>query len=377
MRPLLPFVSLAIAAILTAAPAGGQSRNVRPKLAAAADTNSWESYYDAGVDRLRLNQPHAAEEYFYWAARLDPQRAEPLFARWVAFHLGDRRRWEDYLADKRSVLTDSEVVRHDRLRYAAALRNPFVPETLEMYLFISQDGVFGHDAYTRGWIAYAGNDFHVALSAFGDVGRRDEGLYRSARHMRTELFVNLRQYDSASAELTALRALIDRHERDRLVREYESREMLEYARGLLFAVRGMPDSARATLQAAVVENVAFYPAHLWLGDLALNDGDAAAAVAEYEQAVALEPADPVLQYHYGIALAGVGRYAESTTVLRSATGLAPDYASPYLQLGQTLELAGDTTAARAAYGSYVARAPRGSAAAVAKARERLAALGTR
>lgn len=109
------------AALLLAEPLAAQAAAPvprRPKLAAAADTNDWGQYFDLGVEMInRRNGDFAAA--FYWAARLNPERAEPQFARWVAFHRSDYHRWTRYLERDPRVLRDPAVLSADSLRLRA------------------------------------------------------------------------------------------------------------------------------------------------------------------------------------------------------------------------------------------------------------------
>jgi Tetratricopeptide repeat len=364
---------LALAAALLTAPANAQPSVPRPKLDAKADTNSWESYFDEGVARLKF-RPAQAEAYFDWASRLDPSRAEPLFARWVAFHMTDIHRFEDYLAERPKVVTNAAVLAHDSLRYAASARNPFFHRGLELMLYDQLPGQFDDDQYTLGFIAYAKPNLPKATEYLARVGRADK-RYASARFLRAQAFVGMRQYDSAAAEIGLLRARLDAREAGTLVRFYESRELFDYALGLLYAANHQPARARETLQRAVLENAGFHPAHRWLGDLALDDGDVTGALAEYEQALAVDSTDAVLQLRYGVALGRAGRLPPAVAVLLQATLLAPSWAVPWFELGRTLDRGGDPTAAVEAYRTFLAMAPRSDSAWTTIVRDRLAALG--
>jgi len=98
----------------------------RPELPAAADTNNWEAYYDAGVEWLN-NREHAnAEAAFYWSSRLNPRRAEPLFARYTTAWARDIQRFGRYLQRDPEKPLAEEMQRIDSLRYRAVLRNPLV-----------------------------------------------------------------------------------------------------------------------------------------------------------------------------------------------------------------------------------------------------------
>lgn len=65
-------VALLAAGLLWIPARAGAQLGPRPPLPASADTNSWEAYYDRGVEELKLHRPVSAELSFYWA----PLRAE-------------------------------------------------------------------------------------------------------------------------------------------------------------------------------------------------------------------------------------------------------------------------------------------------------------
>ena len=70
-------------------PLPGQEPPPRPELAAGADTNSANAYYEFGLERLE-RRPKRAADAFYWACRLEPTWAEPWYAQWVARLLAPR-----------------------------------------------------------------------------------------------------------------------------------------------------------------------------------------------------------------------------------------------------------------------------------------------
>jgi hypothetical protein len=72
--------------------------------------------------------------------------------------------------------------------------------------------------------------------------------------------VNLRQYDSAAAQISALLAQQRAAETKVIGKGYESKELLEYAMGLLQLQRGRTPAAREAFGRAAVENAAFAPA---------------------------------------------------------------------------------------------------------------------
>jgi hypothetical protein len=93
---------LALAAVL-AIPSilASQGAPQRPGLPRGADPNDWEAYFELG-DRMFQRDPRVSIAAFYWASRLDPARAEPLFGRWAAYYGNDEGSWVGYLQEERS-----------------------------------------------------------------------------------------------------------------------------------------------------------------------------------------------------------------------------------------------------------------------------------
>lgn len=368
--------SLAVVSSLAAPPrAGAQDAPERPKLAASADTNSWEAYYDRGVEDLKFHRATGADAAFYWASQLAPQRAEPLFGRWVAFWLSDYGRWEDYLNERPSVLASPAVARANALPDSAMMRNPFVHQGLAILLYDQMPGRWPENDLTRGWIAYSGVHSKLALDHLGRALRHEKKRRVWIRTMRAQSFVNLAQYDSAAAELEALRAEMVAREQSTVGTGYQSKEMIAYAVAMLRIASGDKTGGRAALGDALSENLGFYPAHDLLGQLAVAEGDTATALRESEQAVQIAPDDAVMQYRHGVALLAALRPADAVAPLKRATASAPWYAAPHYSLGIALEDAGQADAARAALERYVAIAPRGDSTYVAAARKEISRLG--
>ncbi len=344
----------------------------RPRLPAAADTNDWEAYFDYAVAQLR-KAPRVAEAAFVWASRLDPTRAEPLYGRWVAYWMRNTGWFRDYLKRKPELLESPQVVRVDSLYQRALLRNPLVPQTLAILVYDKLPGRWSGDRFTTAVLEYARGQFAAAASDFAKVLRDDPRRGGVVRYYRALCFTPVRQFDSAVAEMTALLAEMRARDERWLDYSYQSKEILEYSLGLLEAARGNRAAAREALGRALVENLAFYPAHAALGELALRDGDTTHAVREYAQAVELRGDDAVLRYRYGAVLAFAGRTADAEAQLRQALALEPVFAAPYFTLGGVLEARQQPHQALAAYRAYVERAPRG-AAPLASAEASIAAL---
>ena len=338
-----------------------------------ADSNDWEAYYDAGVEWLN-NREHAnAEAAFYWSSRLNPRRAEPLFARYATAWARDVQRFSRYLQHDPSKPLPSEFQRIDSLRYRAVIRNPLVFQGLILAAFQELPGRWREDAMTRAWLAYGTLDFPTALASFARALDRDPKQFAEVRYMRANTFVAMGQLDSATAELTQLMDTLRRREEEEFRRVYESKALVQYALGLVQTARRNYRAAQASLEAALVEDLSFYPAHLVLGQLATERRDEAGALREFEQAVAAGGDDAIAHYDYGTGLVRAGRAAEGAAELQAAITLEPYYADPYFWLGEARLAQKDSANAVQAYEGYIARAA-ARAPSLRTARERLAAL---
>lgn len=355
MRPLL--VLLLALSFLAAAPRHAVAQPARPSLSRDADPNDWEAYYDVGVGELG-KRPGTCAAAFYWASRLRPDRAEPLYGRWIAFWASDFGRYERWLDDDERVLRDPEVLAADSLRLLALRRNPFVHQGLVVFLHDHLRGRWRDNDITRTWIHYAQGNLPLAIAGFGRAIDREPVKYGYLRYERASAFVNTARYDSAAAELDALLAQLRASDEKQLVSEYASKELLEYARGLLNVEQRNPAAARTAFARALTENPGFAPAHAALGKLALAARDTAAALLEYDQAVDVAPDDVVLRLGRGRALAAAGRAAEAAAEARRVIALNPDWAEPYMVLAGALQQAGDAAGAKGAYAEFLSHSPR-------------------
>jgi len=344
----------------------------RPRLSSAADTNDWEAYFDYGVSRLR-SDPRGAERAFYWASRLEPSRSEPLYGRWVAYWMRFPGWFEEYIRERSRVLESPNVLQVDSLYQRALFRNPLTPRTLHILLYDQLPGRWGQDPLAHAVLDYGAAKFDAAASEFGNLIRGDPVKHYRLRYWHALCFTAMQRYDSAAAEVSALVDELRRRDEKQVVYWYESKELLDYGLALLQLALGNRPAARVALQQALVENLAFYPAHAALADVALNEGDQAAALREYAQAVELGGDDAGVRHRYAQALADAGRPGEAELQVRQVIELEPLFAAPYFTLGKVLEARGVGQQALAAYRDYVQRAP-SLAPLVTRARARIAAL---
>lgn len=345
----------------------------RPKLDSRADTNDWEAYYNFGLHHLQRfpNRSYAA---FYWASRLAPWTADPLYAQWVAFHLRDVPQFARYLDDDEKILARADVQAADSMVRMAFLRNPFVHRALEMALYDALPGRWSGDVMTRAWLAYAGQKLDKASELFGQAVARDPERFYRMRHIRAVLFVANRQYDSALTEMTTLLTHARGLDEKKLVHEYESKAFYEYAIGRLEIARGKLQAAREAFERALIEDLTYAPAHVGLAMVAEHSRDREAALASYQQAVEISPLDAIYRYQYGIALINANRFDEALEQLNQVIALEPHYADPYVFKGSAHEHLSQADSARLAYRMYLVRAPLNATKNRSLATRRLAAL---
>lgn len=358
--PSLMFGALRAGAMilaLTASLANAQQPE-RPRLPRGADPNDWEAYYDLGIERLQKDDGSTADAAFYWASRLRPDRGDPLYGRWLAYWAGDIGKFRDYLRGEARVLRDPRVQKVDSLRGAALRRNPFIHQGMIIYLYNRLPGNWQQDQLTMGWIALGQAQLPLALERFGRLVKTDPQKYGYLRFIRAAAFVNVQRLDSATAELTSLLAQL-RSEDDKAVgSSYQSKELLEFALGLLHLQVRRNAAAKEAFGRAVAENAGFAPAHMLLGRMAVAARDTANALLEAGLAVETEPADVEARIGYGDALMQARRPKDAAVQFLKATELEPFYADPQFLLATALEGAGDTAGAKEKFARFLELASR-------------------
>ena len=364
----------AVAALTLAAPAPGaaQDRPSRPRLPAAADTNDWEAYYDQGVVHLRARRQVDAEANFLWASRLDPTRAEPFYARWVAYWARDPKRYMRYEDGEAEVTQSPEVLRTDSIRDVAFDRNPLVYQGLQVLILDQLGGGirWKEDPGTLGWLSYGTMQFDRAAEQFQRAVSRG-GHW--AHYSRALVFTAQERYDSATVEMQKLLAALRAQDAKSVQYAYMSKAFVEYTIGRLALARNDAAAARDAFGRALAEDLAYVPAHSWMGTVALGAGDVETAVREHAQAAELRPNDGMLRWQHGRALGAAGRDEEAIVEFRRAIELEPHWADPWFSLALALDREALPNDAIAAYRTWLARAPRSSPN-LARARARLEAL---
>jgi tetratricopeptide (TPR) repeat protein len=353
----------------------------RPQLHAATDTNDAHAYYNEGLS-LFTRDPEAASAHFYWAARIDPAWSDALYARRAALIMRDpgvvRQYFERNFKDRRS----DELLKIDSLQFRALMLNPFLFRRLDRQMFTtylhndilrqmrrgggSDPSPIEIDHYidqwlrdsgpgTRAWLAYADGDFRRALEYYANSlgSTRD----KAGVHVeRARVFGMTGQVDSAMVEFDL--ALVDLRKKDQkdLVVFYDSKAQAEFSKAVLLEGAGNAAGAREAYSQALQEDLAYYPAHLRLGMLALGAKDTTTAMSELALAAQLAADEPHVRYLHGYVLAASQHLDEAVAELHKAVELEPYYALPYLRLGQVYESLSKGPEALAAYEGFLARA---------------------
>lgn len=391
MRKIVPSVAatfIAVTASLLLAPpvvpAQGKAPK-RPKLEAGSDTNHAPTYYNHGL-RVIEQKPDEAAAAFYWAGRLDPTWAQPLYARRIALLMRDRSFLARYF--NRRMRQSKDVMSIDSLELRARMINPFVIRDLDRQfivafytasyeLYMQRQGI-ALDAVERQSLAYyieqelqtdasvwfkadlAASDrrFFEALDLYRKALGRFKDEAASIHVDRAHVFYLIGNDDSARVALEV--ALEDLRKRDvkEFVRVYESKAVLEHSIGMIHERGNKPEAAREAYGRALQENLGYYPAHVRLGMMALATGDTATALSELALAVEIKGDEPSVLTTYGSALAQVGKYQEADQNLRKAVEVEPYYPAPRYVLGRIAELTNKPGEALDHYRAYLAHAPR-------------------
>jgi tetratricopeptide (TPR) repeat protein len=399
---VLPAVAVVAAALSAASPLEAQQQEPkRPRLHSDADTNNAATYYLHGVSVLSANPAEAADA-FYWAARINPAWAYPLYARRVALLMSEPRRLVRYFRGSKGVMTSREVQYVDSLYLRALALDPFFHRGLEKKLVMTLITTLAEDAVRReggevnrtaidywintsfmlsadpelkGWLAYSEGRFPAALQQYGVALKR--ARYKAPlRAERARMWVLEGTLDSALAELTAALSEARGREEKELVPVYESKALYEHSTAVIHEKKGNLGAAREAYGRALVEDLAYYPAHTRLAFLAFETGDTATALTELDLAVQLAPDDPMLRFVYGHVLAVSNRLDEAATQLNTAIEVDPHYAAPYYLLASVREVQGQNREALELWKAFVARAS-STAPELADAKQRVAELSAR
>jgi Flp pilus assembly protein TadD len=123
---------------------------------------------------------------------------------------------------------------------------------------------------------------------------------------------------------------------------------------------GHPDEAAKAFLALTRSNADLGGPHANLGIIYRQEGKRAEAVAELEQAVRLNPQQPVFLNQLGISYRQQGQFAKAREAYEKAIELDPNYPAAYLNLGILFDLYfWDSKRALELYDRYLALTPGG------------------
>ncbi len=98
-----------------------------------------------------------------------------------------------------------------------------------------------------------------------------------------------------------------------------------------------PAEARDAYEKAIALDPAHLDAHINLGRLLHEDGDAASAEKHYRAALTSDPTHPVAAFNLGVALDDLGRLSDAADAYRRAIELDPDNPDAHYNLAGILE----------------------------------------
>lgn len=352
----------------------------RPKLEAGADTNDAAAYLAHGARELEY-APDEAAAAFYWAARLDPSSADAFYGRRIALLMRKPSTLKSYMSGNRKARASKEFKMIDSLQLRALRLNPLFyrrfdrtmimayyrnllrmdagsmsPGEVDQYIMQELDR---RPASTRAWLAYSNGRMDQALILYSDAINRSKKS-PLLRMDRARVYATQGQVapaiDDFKAALGLLQAQDDEEDEDVIF--YDSKALVEHSIGLLWQLKGNPDSARAAYGRATIEDLSYFPAHVALGILSLAQGDSATAAVELALAAGLATDDPYVHHLHGSVLVAMLQFAEAMEPLRKAIDLEPYFAAPHFSLAQALERSDDLAGARAEYERFVALASR-------------------
>ena len=365
---LLAALSLSL---LDPRPSAAQAPPPRPPLGGSADTNDAAAYLALGAELL-VRDPSAARSAFWWAARIDPSAAAATYGLARAIVLASTDATRAVFDGPREDATRQLIRMSDSLDARAQGLDPFLFRAYDRLLLIyyvarrngindlsvaqgALERILGDmDAEVQGWYQYSTGRMPEALARYADALRRARDPAAIHRR-RGEIYAMLRQPDSAVVELRTALAILRKAESG-ATSWYEPKAMLEQQIGLLYERGGRLADARAAYGRALIEDLAFHPAHVRLAAMALAAGDTVAAANEFVLAAELAPTDAVVRYQCGYGLIVARRQAEAAEQLRAAVALEPWYAEPRLLLARLADDNELTTEAVTGYREFLARA---------------------
>ncbi|MFW5947140.1 MAG: tetratricopeptide repeat protein [Gemmatimonadota bacterium] len=341
-------------------------------------------FYNHGEELLE-RRPGAAAEAFYWASRRDPTWASPLFARRLALFLGDHLLYAGYLSRDRRVMRRPVVAQLDSLYLRALTLNPFLDRRLESRAIMTYWKESVRRAYRRAYPMQNLSDAQLAIllqQALWDAGdplkarlAHSEGRYADAVTYYRNAIEKASQPAELHADMARALFMLGRHEEavdhmghaiaelrerdeDELQRLYSSKALYFQTVGLIHEQRDDTAAARRAYADALQEDLAYYPAHIRLAELAADAGDTLTALNELHLAAEIGPDEPVVLLSYGRLLEATDDVAGAEAAYRHLVQVEPYFAAGFARLAHVLDVQDRPVDAATAYRDFVRLAPR-------------------
>jgi tetratricopeptide (TPR) repeat protein len=326
----------------------------RPDLMRGADPWDAQSYLGEAWRAAARGDAKRAVAAAYWATRLDPSLPQGWLAYWQLRWLSEPKLRARLERGDAKAFRSPEVLRIDSLHLRALYRDPLAsPDAgpLEPPLYAVNEAMAG----ARAALA---RDSSV-VGAY---------LFLAKQHYKR------RSFDSTVSYLQGAVRAVDRLAATRMGPVYESRELFHYAIGRALYASGDVNAARTSYAQAASEALGFAPAHAELGSIAwTNWSNLPLARQEFELALELRE-DAVVRFDYGTILLEAREHAAALEQFDRALALEPYYARALFNRAVALDRLNRGADAVRAYRGFLERAPRRLDTAIEAARKRLAIL---
>jgi tetratricopeptide (TPR) repeat protein len=159
--------------------------------------------------------------------------------------------------------------------------------------------------------------------------------------------------DQAVTEFQAALTLLRKKDDKDLVVFYDSKAQVEFSIAVLLEGAERYVEAREAYGRTLQEDLAYYPAHMRLGLLALGQNDTTTALSELALAAEIATEEPFVRYTNGWLLTQANKPAEGVVELKKALEIEPYYALPNFALGSAYEKLHKTPEALASYDRFL------------------------